>query len=314
MAEIKPIIVISKCLGFSPCRYDGQMFKVPLVEKIKPYVEYIPVCPEEEIGLGTPRNTLRLVDTGDIISLFQPATGKDYTEAMNSFSIKFLQSLPIIDGFILKNRSPSCGIKDVKIYNNYESGPVLRKGAGLFSNKVQELFCHKPIEDEGRLTNFAIREHYLTQLFTLTSFRKIKEQPTMKSLVKFHSDNKYLFMAYDQATLKLMGNIVANHDKLPVETVIAKYQSQLVILLKTPLKYTATINVLMHIMGYFSKYLSVQEKKFLLNMFERYRSGTLPLSVPRLLLKSHAIRFEEKYLLNQTFFAPYPEDLMEERS
>lgn len=134
--------------------------------------------------------------------LVQPSIREDVTEKMNEFSNAFLQTLPEVDGFILKNRSPSCGTRDVKIYSGFEKGPVKGKGTGLFGGAVIKKFSHLPIEEEGRLSNFIIREHFFTRLFTIAHYKMIKHTKNIKELVAFQSDYKYLFMAYNQVKQK----------------------------------------------------------------------------------------------------------------
>jgi uncharacterized protein YbbK (DUF523 family) len=178
---------------------------VDFVNSLKPFVTYITVCPEIEIGLGVPRETLRLVSDKNQIELLQPSTGKNYTEDMMNFSEEFFSSLQEVDGFILKGRSPSCGMKDVKIYLGKEKTTGSTKGSGLFGEAVLNKFSHLAVEEEGRLTNFRIREHFLTKLFTTFSFRQVILSNCMSQLVKFQSDNKYLLMAYYQREQKSLG-------------------------------------------------------------------------------------------------------------
>jgi uncharacterized protein YbbK (DUF523 family) len=172
---VKPEIIVSKCLGFAHCRYDGQIIPDEFVEKLKPFVEFKPICPEVSIGLGVPRDPIRIVMIRDEFRLIQPATGLDLTEKMKDFAESFLSSAGQVDGFIFKSRSPSCGLKDVKIYPDANKEMPLSKGSGFFGKAVLDKFPDLAIEDEGRLKNFIIREHFLTKLFTISSFHKVKE-------------------------------------------------------------------------------------------------------------------------------------------
>jgi uncharacterized protein YbgA (DUF1722 family)/uncharacterized protein YbbK (DUF523 family) len=306
-----PVVVVSKCLGFAECRYNGDMINDPLTAKLAEFVRYIPVCPEVEIGLGTPRETLRMVAEGEDRRLVQPSTGKDVTEDMKKFSAYFLQSLDGVDGFILKSRSPSCGIKDVKIYAGREKAPVIEKGSGLFAQEVVSRFPNAAIEEEGRLTNFRIREHFLTKLFTLSLFREMKKEPSMQKLVEFHTQHKYLFMAYHQQKLKELGNIVANRERLSMEEVFSAYEAVLQQLFTRTARRGSNINVCQHLMGYFKNELSPKEKDYFKEILEKYRHQKLPLSSVTSVLKSWAVRYENEYLLNQCYFEPYPEELVE---
>lgn len=306
----KPKIVVSKCLGFANCRYNGDVIHDDFVESLGDFVEYITLCPEVEIGLGTPRKPIRLIEEDEKLEVYQPESEKLFTKEMKEYNDRVLDGLEDIDGFILKGRSPSCGIKDVKVYNGRGKAPVLRKDAGVFGGAVLEKFPHLPIEEEGRLTNLKIREHFLTKLYTMKRFKRIEETGTMKNLVKFHADNKYLFMAYDQNHSRALGKIVANHEKLSFEEVAQKYKEGLSLTLLNPPKYTNYINSLMHIFGYFSKELNEEEKKFILDSFEKYREEKVHLSVPVNLLKSYVLRFKDKNLINQTIWDPFPDELL----
>lgn len=307
----RPIVYVSKCLGFDKCRYNGITIYDDFVEKLKPHVDYVTACPEVEIGLGVPRDPVRIVAHKDDKRLMQPATGKDVTPAMNDFCKTFLGQIQEVDGFLLKSRSPSCGIKDVKIYARMEKSASIGKGAGFYGASVMEWFPRHPIEDEGRVRNFRIREHFLTQLFAYCRFRHTKRTKSMGALVQFHAENKLLLMAYNQKELKILGQIVANKDRRTVDEVYNLYEDHFYSALCTPARYTSNINVMMHAMGYFSKDLIPQEKKYFLESLERYREGRIPLSATLSVLRSWIVRFEESYLNQQIFFEPYPEALVE---
>jgi uncharacterized protein YbgA (DUF1722 family)/uncharacterized protein YbbK (DUF523 family) len=307
----KPKVVVSKCLGFSNCRYNGNTIPDKFVHKLKDYVEYIPVCPEVEIGLSVPRASLRLVKEKDELFLFQPVSRKDYAKEMEDYSEVLLNSLEEVDGFILKGRSPSCGIKDVKVYLGKEKTNGSTKGSGIFASKVLKKYPHLAIEEEGRLTNFRIREHFLTKLHIMFKLRQVEKTKAMAELVKFQGDNKYLLMAYNQKELKLLGKIVANHEKRVFEDLINDYRTHLGLALSRIPRYGNYINALAHIFGYFSDNLSSEEKSFVLSTFDKYKNCMVPLSVPVNLIRSYAIKYEHAYLLEQSIWMPYPEELMD---
>lgn len=309
--QLKPNIVASKCLGFEHCRYNGQIIPFRLIEKLNDHVEFRPVCPEMEIGLGVPRDPIRIILDNEQPRLFQPATNRDVTELMKNFIKTFMNTIDQVDGFILKNRSPSCGIHDVKIYTGFEQSIPSKKGSGFFGGAVLNIFQDIPIEDEGRLTNFTIREHFLTKLFTFARFRQVKADKTMKSLIAFHSHHKLLLLAYNQSRYRLCGRIVANHEKFKFNKVIDLYGQELKNIFRKIPKVGSIINTLMHAFGGFSKYLSPQEKRFLLNSIEEYRDERIPLSTLNHLIHGYAIRFNTQYLLNQVFINPYPRELVE---
>lgn len=307
----KPRVVISKCLTFDKCRYNGEMIPDRFIDKIKPHVEFIPICPEVEIGLGTPREPIRIVNIGGEDTLFQPSTKKFYTKEMTSFSETYLNSLKNIDGFILKNRSPSCGPADVKIYQGLNKSAMTSRGSGFFGGAVKEKFPMAAIEDEGRLKNYQIREHFNTKLFTLARFRLIRSNNKMVDLVDFHSQHKLLLLAYNQTHYRKCGRIVANHQKLKSDQVFYEYEKELAHILKKIPRFTAIINTLQHAFGWISDGLSADEKSYFLNTIEEYRDERIPLSAIQRLIHASAIRFNNTYLRNQVFFNPYPAELIE---
>ena len=312
MADIaKPVIVASKCLEFEPCRYNGQVISLKLIKRLEPYVTFIPVCPEVEIGLGVPRSPIRLVSSNGQTRLIQPATGVDMTEEMQGFSDKFLDSLPEIDAFILKSRSPSCGNKDVKIYPSTGKVAATSKGSGLFGGAVSNRYPHLAIEDEGRLNNFTIRERFLTKIFALARFRETKAAQSAKALVHYHTVNKLMLMSHNQREMRTMGQIVANHEHRPLAEVVGDYENHLRQALFKSAKKTSNINVILHAFGHFSKQLTSAEKAFFLDNLAEYRAGKIPLSSVQSVIGSWIVRFKDEYLNEQTFFEPYPKDLIE---
>ncbi len=309
----KPKLVISKCLGIEACRWNGLMAADPFVELLKPHVELFPVCPECEIGLGVPRHPVRVVRSKDPACLFrllQPATGGDFTRPMLEFSSKFLGSLPEVDGFLLKFKSPSCGLSNVNIYSRVDKGDCCLRGAGFFGGLVKEGFPELPAEDEGRLHGFSIREHFLTRIFLGARLRLVVASGRMGALVEFHSNCKYLLMAYGQTSLTKLGRIVASGSKGAARETIGLYQAEFRKALSKEPRYQSSINALQHMMGYFSGKVSAAETAFFLDLLEDFRRGSTPLSVPVGVLKSWALRFEEKYILSQFFLRPYPEALV----
>jgi len=311
MEFARPRVGVSKCLGFAACRYNGLMISDEFVGRLADHVDFVPVCPEMEVGLGCPRDPIRVVMIGGQAHLVQPSTGRDISDAMRALAERFLDGLGPVEGFILKSRSPSCGIKDVKIYGGPDQKMPQGVGRGFFGGAVLDRLPEAAVEDEGRLTNFVLREHFMTKLFALAAFRETARMPEMKNLVAFHAAHKYLLMAYHQTELRALGRIVANPDHRPVAELFAAYGPRLAKALARPPRPTGIINVLMHTLGYVSDGLGAAEKALFLETLEKYRAGQVPLSVATTLLKSWAVRFDVAYLLDQTFLEPYPEALLQ---
>ncbi len=308
-----PNVIISKCLEHQACRYDGSMIRSEIVSLLKPYVNFIPVCPETAIGLPVPRESLRLVDIEGSPSLVSSKSGNDLTAKMHQFSMEFYKEIDpdTIDGFILKHRSPSCGTGDVRLYKGIGKSDVIpKKISGLFAAAMIDRFPLHPFENEGRLLNASLRDHFLISIFTQSAFRAIKEMGSSEALVSFHAQNKYLFMALSPSLLKDLGQIVANHKRESMAVVYGQYEVKLMRLLSSPLSVSRNINTLQHVFGYFKKGLNPSEKSYFLEQLALYQKQKISLSNILSLLRSWTIRFDETYLLNQTLFSPYPVALL----
>ncbi len=309
----RPIIVVSKCLGFEPVRWDGQIISDPFVRKLEQYVDFMPVCPEMEIGLGVPRKPVRVVEGGGVRRLIQLETERDLTNRMSRFARSFLSSLEEVDGFILKSRSPSSGIKDVKIYPSTGKVAASGRGAGFFGGAAIEMFPALAIEDEGRFKDFEIREMFLTRVFAHAELRRVTRSNNMKELVAFHSSNKLLLMAYNQKEMRILGRIVANPGRVKFGKLASQYEEHFNLALGKKPRKGSTTNVLMHALGYFKERLTPTEKSHFLDLLGKYREGRLPLVAILTLVGSWALKYEVSYILSQTLFEPFPEDLVSMR-
>lgn len=290
MKYIKPKILISKCIEFDNCRFNGQQISSEFVKKLKKHVEFKTICPELEIGLGVPRKAIRIVEKNDKKFLIQTETKKDVTKEMKTFSKNFLKNLEI-DGAILKSKSPSCGIKNVKIYPSEKKSAPIKREQGFFGQAVTEKYTMYPIESEDRLRNHIIKEHFLRKIFTLASFRNIKNKKTINPLIEFHTKNKFLIMSYSQKQLKKLGTITANKENKKIQKIFEEYENHLKKALSNSPHCTSNINVLNHTFGYVSKKLKSEEKKL---YFFRITSDLIPFA-------SHPIcKFKwQKYFKNK---------------
>ena len=308
----RPKVLVSRCIGFEHCRWNGDIIASPYIEKLKNHVDFITVCPESDIGLGVPRKPVRLFVAGSEIKMLQHETGFDVTDKMNSFSEIFFEKLNPVEGILFKERSPSCGMSNVKIYSGATEGAsITRKGCGLFAARWKKAFPSLPSASEGHLYNYALREHFYTQIFTLARFRTIRTVPAIKNLVDFHARHKLILMSYNQTLMRQMGRLVANHENRETDEVFDCYFELLCSALGRQPRTMSPINVLMHALGYFSEKVSGGEKKFFLDLLEQYRQKKTPQSTCNAVIKSWIVRFDENYLATQFFFNPYPESLIE---
>jgi len=302
---VRPKIGLSRCF-LKNVRYNGGSVNDDFIEKLKPYVDYIDFCPEVDIGLTVPRLRIIIKEVGNEKRLVQTETSKDLTEAMNKYIEEVIKSLGEVDGFILKSKSPSCGVGSAKIYKNDK---VIGRGDGFFASAVKRTFPYLPVEDENRLKDKEIRKHFLTKIFAFSELRAlITSNPSIKKLIEFHTKYKYLLMTYNQKNLKELGRIVADA-QIGLEEKLSKYK---IVFYQSFLKKPSSkkhFNTILHILGHISKELTKEEKKHLIDSVEKYKKGLLDLETIFELLKYLSIRFKNQYLLIQKYLSPYPEEL-----
>lgn len=310
--EKKPIVVVSSCLEFEYVRYNGQIIKSKTVEKLKEFVEFIPVCPEVEIGLGVPRKPIRIIKNPKTKEkkLVQPLTGEDVTKKMSSFADKFLKNLKDVDGFILKEESPTSGLYSVKQYLGDSKSAAVVTGSGFFGEEILKRFSQNcAIESEKRLNNQNLRELFFLKIFLFRDFKEVIKTRKIKELQDFHARKKFLFLIYNQKNFREMGRIIANY-KNNFKEVVDAYSPLLFSSFKKQPTENQFISGLEHIFGYFKEKLTKDEKNHFLELIEEYRDLRIPLSVVLNLLKSYAIRYKDEYILNQTILQPFPKKLI----
>ena len=306
----KPRVVVSACLNLKPVRYNGQEVRDEFVLKLLPYCEVIEVCPEIAIGLGVPREKIIVYRRDHAFGLSQPATGLELTERMESFSEKFLSGLSEVDGFILKSKSPSCGVSNTKVYKDPEGREFHSKGKGLFAMRVLERFEDLPVEDEGRLRDEQLRTHFLTRLFSIADLREsFKRIEKVKDLMDFHQRYKYLLMAYSQVKLKALGRLTAQAREENLKETLAEYRRLFLEALKRKPSIGQHANVILHIFGHLSRNFKPSEKAHFLKLVKDYKRGVVDKRLLVEFLKGYAYRFENQYLLKQAYLQPYPEEI-----
>jgi len=303
---------ISSCLLGNEVRYDGgHKLDRFLRDILGPYAEYVPVCPEVEIGLPIPRESLRLVGDPDDPRLVTRKSDADHTDRMKKWSEKRLHRLEKegLCGFIFKSRSPSSGMQGVKVYNR--EGMPGRTGSGIFARAFQDRFPLLPVEDEGRLHDAGLRENFIERLFVFRRWRRLVESGgKLRDLVDFHTRHKYLIMSHSPAHLRTLGKLVAAGKEMPKDRLLDDYFNNLMAGLKLLATVKKNSNVLQHILGYFKKELSADEKQEVLEVIEEYHRELVPLIVPVVLLRHFVRKYEEHYLAKQHYLYPHPTELM----
>ena len=309
MEKIK--LGISTCLLGEPVRFDGghkgDRF---LTDTLGQYVEYVPVCPEVECGLGIPREPLRLVGDWQTPRLITVRTNQDRTDPMKEWAKRKILELEKEDlcGFIFKSGSPSSGMERVKVYD--PNGVPVKKGTGIFARAFMDHFPLLPVEDEGRLHEPHLRENFIERIFALKRWREgLRGKPSRGRLVDFHTRNKLLLLSHSPEHYRQMGRWVAQAKGVPLKELYARYQTLFLEALKLKATPKKNANVLQHMMGYFKDRLSADEKQELLDLIERFRRETLPLIVPMTLMTHYVRKFGQPYLQEQSYLQPHPMEL-----
>jgi len=281
-----------------------------LTDTLGNYVDYVPVCPEVECGLGVPREAMRLVGDSDSPRLLTLRSEKDLTQKMISWAKKRVIDLEGdgLCGFIFKSKSPSSGMERVKVYT--EKGMPLKKGVGIFARIFMEHFPLLPVEEEGRLHDPGLRENFVERIFVFKRWRELLlKKKTRGGLVSFHTKHKLLVLSHSPKHYQLMGKLVARAKELSTKTLYEAYQNLMMkaLILKTTTKKNG--NVLQHMMGYFKKNLSHDEKQELLETIGLYQSSYVPLIVPITLINHYVRKYNQPYLRDQLYLNPHPVEL-----
>lgn len=311
MTEDKIRLGISSCLLGEKVRFDGGHKRDPfLTDSLGAYVEYVPVCPEVEVGLSIPRETLRLVGDVDAPRLVFSKSGEDITERMQAWAAKKVRALEAegLCGFIFKSKSPSSGMERVKVYDG--NGVPSLKGVGIFARAFMEHFPLLPVEEEGRLHDPVLRENFIEAIFTFKRWRQLLAAGgSAGRLVAFHTAHKLQIMSHSVEIYREIGKLVATAGRLSEQELFDGY----LLLLAKAMRQKPTLakhtNVLQHILGYFKKQLSADEKQEMLEIINRYRRGEIPLIVPVTLLNHFVRKYDQPYLRDQVYLNPHPLEL-----
>jgi uncharacterized protein YbgA (DUF1722 family)/uncharacterized protein YbbK (DUF523 family) len=309
MQKIK--LGISSCLLGEKVRYDGgHQWDRFITDTLGSYVEFVAVCPEVESGLAVPREAMRLVGDPAHPRLLTVRTGLDHTERLAAWARSRVQELAAQDlcGFIFKSKSPSSGMARVKVYNDH--GIPAPRGVGIFARVFMERFPGLPVTDEGRLHDPALRENFIERLFVLKRWRELLAQNHgIGSLVDFHTRHKLLILAHSPSHYRDLGKLVARGREIPLKELSAGYQTLLLEALRLQATPRKNANVLYHLMGYFKKQLTADEKQELLEVIEAYRREYVPLIVPITLINHYVRKYREPYLQQQYYLNPHPLEL-----
>jgi uncharacterized protein YbgA (DUF1722 family)/uncharacterized protein YbbK (DUF523 family) len=316
-ATEEPIkIGVSSCLLGAEVRYNGGHKRNDfLVETFGSFVEFVSVCPEVEVGLGVPRETLRLVRNGSAndtaLKLIANSTGNDFTDAMNSYAQRRVAALGRLglSGYVLKKESPSCGMERVRVYG--PSGIPTRDGSGLFAAALMRRYPSLPVEEEGRLNDPHLRENFIERVFAYRRLRSfLSSRWTLGGLVQFHTAHKLTLMAHSPKAYNELGHFVADAKRERRRSIPERYQVEFMEALKKLATTARHSNVLQHMLGYLRPHLDQPSRDELVTLIEDYRNRLVPLIAPITLFRHYVRKFDIAYLRGQVYLEPHPKELM----
>jgi uncharacterized protein YbgA (DUF1722 family)/uncharacterized protein YbbK (DUF523 family) len=303
---------ISRCLLGDEVRFDGGHKQDHfLTDVLGRYVEWVPVCPEVEAGLGTPREAMRLMGNPGHPRLMTIKSKHDHTPAMETMIATRLDSFQKQDlsGFVFKRGSPSCGVERVRVYT--AQGMPSHNGVGIFAKAFTEQFPLIPVEEEGRLCDPSLRENFIERVFCYRRFQDLVQNGvTQQALIRFHTIHKYLLLAHSQQHYETMGRLVGQTKRHGLKELTLKYGEHFMRALTMKATVRKHVNVLQHIVGYFKSRLTTQEKTELLGVIADYHGGLTPLIVPLTLVKHYVQIFDVGYIRDQVYLNPHPKELM----
>jgi uncharacterized protein YbgA (DUF1722 family)/uncharacterized protein YbbK (DUF523 family) len=281
-----------------------------LVDALGPFVEWVPVCPELEIGLGVPREPIHLERRAGEVRLVA-RTGADLSARMEAYARRRVHELERLElsGYVLKKGSPSCGFERVPVRN--EKGMPEKTGRGAFAAVLVSSSPALPIEDEGRLCDARLRDNWIERVFAYRRLRSFfAGRWSVGALVRFHTAHKLQLLAQAPARYAALGRLVAEAKSLPRPVVRERYQAGFMEALgaiATPRKH---VNVLQHVLGHFRRRLDDADRRELAALIEDYGRGLVPLVVPITLVRHHVARLALAYLAGQVYLEPHPKELM----
>lgn len=304
-----PLIGISACLLGQKVRYDGEhKLDEWMAVSLKKFVEYYPLCPEVEMGLGIPRPPVQLQKIDNEIRMVSKSNGEGHTVNARSTIDRLIQNMPSLSGFILMKKSPSCGYERVKLYNKKSELIAGIHGQGLFAAELRRVFPFLPIIDSGRIQDSLHRENFLRMIFIYHRFQQMPFK--LSSFQDFHQKHKFIFMEYHQNTMRELGHLVATTTKENFEARSLEYLEMMMGMLEDLPSKKNRVNSLMHLLGFFKNDLDSKDKTSFLKVLEDYKTGNVPYLVPLKLLEFLAIKYKKDYILDQYLLKPFPDGIM----
>jgi uncharacterized protein YbgA (DUF1722 family)/uncharacterized protein YbbK (DUF523 family) len=307
----KPKLGISACLLGEEVRFNGGHKQSHLcTDALTEYFDFVPACPEVAIGLGIPREPIRLVgDAQNPQALGTVNRELNVTQALADYGVRMAGELDDICGYIFMQKSPSCGLERVKVYRE-NGAPVDGGGRGIYAQAFCAAQPNLPVEEDGRLNDPVLRENFITRVFAYAAWQQLLQAGvTRRSLTEFHSRYKYQLMANDPVQYKALGNRLGSMGRSDPNAIAAQYFSDLMTALKKCATRRTHTNVLQHLSGYLKQTLSAADKQEVQQLIAQYHQGIVPLIVPLTILKHHFRQHPDPYVALQVYMQPHPENL-----
>jgi uncharacterized protein YbgA (DUF1722 family)/uncharacterized protein YbbK (DUF523 family) len=305
-------IGVSSCLLGNEVRFDGGHKRNEFVTEVfGKFVEFVPVCPEVEIGMGTPRESIALRRQNGEVHLLGNKSGADFTAKMKPYAERRTRALGAenLSGYILKKDSPSCGMERVRVYA--ESGMPARDGVGIFAAALMGRYPNLPVEEEGRLTDPNLRENFVERVFAYKRLQDVfAGRWTQGGLIAFHTTHKLVLLAHSPNAYRELGRYVAEAKKIPRAEFRREYETRFMSALKKLATPPRHVNVMQHMLGYFRDRIDAAPRRELAEVVDDYARGLVPLIVPLTLIRHYVRRFEIEYLAGQVYLNPHPKELM----
>jgi uncharacterized protein YbgA (DUF1722 family)/uncharacterized protein YbbK (DUF523 family) len=302
-------IGVSSCLLGEKVRFDaGHKKNQYLINVLSSYFQFLPFCPEVAIGLGIPRESIRLINRGEVIRCVGTKNDElDVTDKLTSIANEQAHWHGQISGYILKKDSPSCGMERVKVY---KSAMPEKNGTGIYARQLMNNFPDLPVEEEGRLNDLILRENFIQRVYVYHRWQQlISTSYSLKDIQQFHAQHKYIYMSHNQLILKKLGALLATKPS-DIDALAKTYLTQAMTLLKSRATKSNHANTLKHIQGYLKKFIDADDKLELNETIEQYRMGYVPLVVPITILRHHFRKHPNDYINESLYLCPHPGELM----
>ncbi|MEG5265991.1 DUF523 and DUF1722 domain-containing protein [Pseudomonas sp. JDS28PS106] len=308
---VKPKLGISACLLGAEVRYNGGHKESHLCTRaLNEYFEFVPLCPEVAIGMGIPREPIRLVGDPDAPQAVGTVNRDlNVTDALAGYGARMAAEVDDICGYIFMQKSPSCGLERVKVYRD-NGAPFDAGGRGIYARAFCEQHPNLPVEEDGRLNDAVLRENFITRVFAYAAWQELlRGGVSRRSLTEFHSRYKYQLMANNPVQYKVLGNLLGSMGRSDPNEVAPRYFSQLMAALKKCATRRTHTNVLQHLSGYLKQTITADDKREIQEVIGQYHQGIVPLIVPLTLLKHHFRQHPDPYVALQVYMQPHPENL-----